>query len=467
VNVAVATPDVLGPLLESVRRFAARELSPLALDRAGQIPPHVLEGLRELGLFGLTLPASHGGASLGLPEASAVVAALAEVDRSVAVTLGLHLGLGTRGLVAYGSAPLRERLLPLLASGARIAAFATTEPGAGSDLSQLATQLRPDGAGFRVSGQKAFVTNGGLCGVLTVAAQRERSLALVVLEPGQPGITIGPEEKKLGLRASSTTPIFLDDVAVGAEAVLSGAEGAEQLAHILCWGRLLMSAGCVGAARAAQKRAIEYAGTRRQFRKPLTAQEVVRWRLSQMAARLYGMHCLVLDAAHAKSEAALVSLSTSAKLFCSEGAFSICDAALQLHGGAGYLEDTGLALMLRDVRVTRIFEGANDVLWTHRGALFATQPVELVPGRSFAAACALREVLVNEEGLRLLGKKEALHRLGVAAMWADAACAAARHAQSPDERALAGLLEEQALEGIACALKPRPALNPSAWSLPT
>lgn len=451
-------------LLDEVRRFAAREVAPLALDRSGSIPPHVLEGLRTLGLFGLTLPAQYGGAALGLPEACAVVSALAEVDRSVAVTLGLHLGLGTRGLVEYGGAPLKQRYLPALASGARIAAFCATEPGAGSDLSLLATRLSPQPNGFSLSGQKAFVTNGALSGVLTVVAQERTETGaartrLAVVDPAQRGVSIGAEEKKLGLKASSTTPIFFDEVAVPADAVLGEPDaGATQLAQVLCWGRLLMSAGCVGAARTAVGRAAAHVAERRQFKRPLAAQEVVQQRLGSMSARLFAMRALVAEAARSNSSEALIALSTSAKLFCSESAFSLCDSALQLFGGAGYLEDTGLALLLRDTRVTRIFEGANDVLWTHRGAIFATAAPEwgakAAPGSAQKAALALREVLVTEHGLRLLGKKEALHRLGVAAMWADVAAATWRAAQTKETRALAASMEAQALDGIALALRP-------------
>jgi alkylation response protein AidB-like acyl-CoA dehydrogenase len=451
-------------LLGEVRRFAAREVAPLALDRAGSIPPHVLEGLRALGLFGLTLPAQYGGAGLGLTEACAVVSALAEVDRSVAVTLGLHLGLGTRGLVEYGSAPLKHRTLPELASGRRIAAFCATEPGAGSDLSQLATRLSPRASGFSLTGQKAYVTNGALAGVLTVVAQEPTATGtgrtrLAVVDPGSRGVSIGAEEKKLGLKASSTTPIFFDQVELPADALLGEPDaGPAQLAQVLCWGRLLMSAGCVGAARAALGRAVAHVAERRQFKRPLAAQEVVQQRLGAMAARLFAMRALVSEAARAPTPEALVALSTSAKLFCSEGAFALCDGALQLFGGAGYLEDTGLALLLRDTRVTRIFEGANDVLWTHRGALLATAApgwgAKTAPGRAQKAASALREVLVTEHALRLLGKKEALHRLGVAAMWADASAAAWRAAQTPQTRALAEAVEGQAMDGIALALKP-------------
>jgi hypothetical protein len=233
-----------------------------------------------------------------------------------------------------------------------------------------------------------------------------------------------------------------------------------------------MSAGCVGAARAALRRAVEYTSHRRQFRKALVAQEVVRRQLTTMSARLFGMQALVRDAARVTNELGTIS----AKLFCSESAFFLCDAALQLHGGSGYLEDTdggsgyledtGLAVLLRDVRVTRIFEGANDVLWTHRGALFAATPPERSSARSCSAAHALREVLVSEHGLRLLGQKEALHRLGRAAMWADAAAAAARVAKTKEERALAATLEDLALEGIACALKPAgDACGEAEWAI--
>jgi hypothetical protein len=205
--------------------------------------------------------------------------------------------------------------------------------------------------------------------------------------------------------------------------------GAEYLAHILSWGRLLLSAGCVGTARAALKKASAHVHERKQFGKALAAQEVVQRQLAGMATRLFAMRALVEAAARAEADVGtLARLTSSSKVICSEGAWTICDVALQLHGGCGYIEDTGVALLLRDARVPRIFEGANDVLLTHLG-LMELAKAEPVAGQRSAMAAGVGDfrtaLLARHGGLRVMGKKADQHRLGLACAWRDAAEAAA------------------------------------------
>jgi alkylation response protein AidB-like acyl-CoA dehydrogenase len=463
--------DVVEPLVRSVREFARDRIRALDIDREHTIPKDVLAGLAELGLFGVTLPEAYGGAGLSALDATRVVTALAEADRSVATTVGLHLGLGTRGLVAWGTAAQKERWLPKLASGEHVAAFATTEPESGSDLSALKSvaAVQPDGS-LKLDGTKLYVTNGALCSVMTVTASTPglggaaRGTSVLVVDPKAPGVLRQPEERKLGLRGSSTTAFIFEDVKLSHEHLLGEpGQGQQQLAHILSWGRLLLSAGCVGTARTALTLAMQHVHTRKQFQRTLIKQEVVQQQLTRAAMLQFGMASLVRAAASAEHDWELLSrLTTSAKVFCSEGAFEVTDLSIQLHGGAGYIEDTGVALLLRDARVTRIFEGANDVLLTHQGLVELTQPSKPAPGLSelvedwpTAAVTALwsavehrRQSLrgeAKELGVRALAKKAEHHALGRAVAWRDAATAAAQYAQSPLERAAAELLLEQAL----------------------
>ncbi len=459
--VSVEAPaSVDGSVVDAVRTFARRELTPGKTDRDGRIPVEQLEGLRELGLFGLTLPAEYGGLGAGLPLATRAVRALAEVDRAVAVTVGLHLGLGTRALVRYGEARLKALHLPRLASGACIAAFATTEPGAGSDLSKLSTRVFAGPAGLKVTGEKSYVTNGGLAGLITITAHSpgggglEPGLAVLVLPTEAPGVSPQPEEHKLGLRGSSTRGFVFEDVDAQRDQLLgTPSTGKDQLEHTLCWGRTLMAAGCVGAATAALERAMDYTATRRQFGKALIDQPVVRGQLARSKVVLEAMAALVETTAAQADDTALHRWSVSAKVFCSEQGFELVDTALQLHGAIGYMEASGLPMMLRDLRVTRIFEGANDVLLTHAGALEVQKPVavgELPAGAGVIAERVARRTARLRQGLgvRAFRRPELLHQLGIEVVWRDAVVAACRF--RPDG-ALARTLVREALASLRAA----------------
>jgi len=458
-----ARSDVVQALIEQVDRFGRASLDARAIDANAKIPKEVLSGLGELGVFGLTLPVEHGGSGLSLFDACDVVAAMARHDRSVAVSVGLHLGLGTRGLVRWGTPAQHARYLPELSTGARIAAFSTTEPGAGSDLTLLRTVAREVNGALSVSGEKSYVTNGAFAGLFTVAVSSpglggaERGQSVVLVEPSDPGFTVQREEHKLGLRGSSTTGLLFEDCRLPRERLLGEpGQGARMLAHILSWGRTLMSAGCCGAAAWTLEKATEHVHQRTQFGKPLAAQDVVRERLARLRARLFAMEALVAHTTLQTEDDALAVASLSAKVFCSEGAGWICDEAVQLHGALGFIEDTGVALVLRDVRVTRIFEGANDVLLTHLGAS------ELARKRTTAADAtkaeheltALTRRWADQHKLRIFRTPRLLHALGTATQWVEAAAAANRRAQATqraEHLASAELLHLEALRSVQLA----------------
>lgn len=446
--------DLVSSLIDSVDRYARDRIDARGIDRAHQIAPSVLRDLAEIGLFGLSIPERWGGAGLSMRAIADVTTALARHDRSVATTVGLHLGLGTRGLVAFGSEAQHERWLPDLAAGDSIAAFATTEPDAGSDLAAIRTRaLLRDGA-LHVDGGKVFVTNGGFADLYTITASTpglggaRRGHGLLVLERGDPGVRAGAEEDKLGLRGSSTTTLHLDGVVVPKDRLIGPpGEGMAQLAHVLAWGRTLMAAGCIGTAEAAISAATFHTSERKQFGKALDRFEVVQDQLADMAALRFAMVALVRDVTALEHDpAALLARSVAVKVLCSEAAWEIADVAVQLHGGSGFVEETGVALLLRDARITRIFEGANDVLRIHLGLTEATNPREpaslaahgpigLEADAFVARIKSFRTALTSTHGVRLLGKQRLLHRLGQLVVLRDAVHAAVRHASDDPDRA--------------------------------
>lgn len=435
-------PSLVRDFAASLERFARAHLDPSAIDEQGRIPTEVVRGLGELGAFGVSIPQAYGGAGLGLAEVSEVVATLAKRDRSVAATLGLHLGLGTRGLVAFGSEELKARYLPSIASGQALTAFATTEAGAGSDLGAIRTQAHRDGEGLIVNGEKIYVTNGGIANLITITATSSdlgggrRGHSLILLESTDPGLEIGPEEHKLGLRGSSTTGLRFNEIRIPLDRVIGRpGEGSTHLEHVLAWGRTAMAAGCVGAGREGLERVVEHVTTRVQFGRPIGELPVVRNQVATLAAVLFATEALVAEAAETDDDHRLSRLSMATKIFASEANGEIADEAVQLFGGSGFIEDTGVPLLLRDARITRVFEGANDVLATRLGVMEVTHPSHRPASgerRADALAEDIERALVEAKkrlGIHILRHSAELHRFGRLAVLREATDAAVRRAR--------------------------------------
>jgi alkylation response protein AidB-like acyl-CoA dehydrogenase len=442
--------DILGVLVDQVDRLATDRIDAVRIDRDKQIDPSLITDMADLGLFSLTIPEEYGGAGFGLAAAGEVIAAFSRYDRSVATTLGLHLGLGTRGLVRYGSATLKEQFLPSMAAGDDIAAFAATEAGAGSDLTKVSTTGLADGDDLVVNGSKVFVTNGGLASVFTILASTpglggaRRGHSLLALRKGD-GVQIGAEEDKLGLRGSSTVTVHFDDLRMPDDRVIGTAgAGMAQVEHVLSWGRTAMAAGCIGTTRAALEAATRHVLTRRQFGKTLAQQPVVRQQLADASALMFAMQAIMaLTAAREHDDRALAATSLAAKILCSEGSWDVVDLAVQLHGGSGFIEETGIPLMLRDARITRIFEGANDVLASRAGGLLVMSPPERprLGGLADVLQHRIRErrfELLDHHGVRIVRRPSILHGLGRAWVLAESADAVTLQARAiGTEQALA------------------------------
>lgn len=387
--------DTLALVLASTKRFLTDHVDADAIDRNGAFPAGMLARAADVGLFGLGIPTEYDGLGLGLFGTSRILCEVARVDRSLATTLGLHNGLGTRPLIELGSDPLRSAWLPRFASGASVASFCATESEAGSDLSRVRTTATLVRDQVRLLGSKVFVTNGGFADAFTALVRSpgmggERGTSLVFVPRSTHGVRIGAEEHKLGIRGSSTVSVYFDGASVPAEHVLGEAgQGIEQAYRALVWGRTLMAAGCLGAAQTAFEKSVEHVKHRRQFGQALATRSHVRDRIAEMRALLVGADALIARAA-LETDGGRDSriVSAAAKVFASDTACYVADAALQLHGGAGYMTETGVALILRDVRVARIFEGANDVL-------LLRMALELVMGRD-----ELERLGIRDAGLR-------------------------------------------------------------------
>ncbi len=373
--------SVVDMVVGQARRFAARELDPILFDRVGIIPAEVRQAAADAGLYGLTIEEEYGGLGLSLGDMCQVISELAARDGSFATSVGLHGGLGTRGLAWYGTPGLRDQWLPKLAAGQVVAAFAATEAGAGSDLMAIRTSATPDNGGVRIDGEKCYVTNGGFCGLITALVRSPhfggaRAHSLVCIPRDAPGVEIGPEERKMGLRSSSTVTVHFDGVHLPMENVLGNpGEGMAYAQRVLTWGRTIMASGCVGTARGALEATLEHVTVRKQFGRTIGKFGASRAHVATMAAQLWAMEAMVEYTGIVEARGGSIeALSAASKVFCSDRAFDICDRAIQLHGALGFLNDLGVERLLRDCRVTRIFEGANDVILVYAGTALIAAP---------------------------------------------------------------------------------------------
>ncbi len=362
---------LLPAILDGVRSFCATHIDGARIDREGRLGSDVLREIADRGWFGLTVPEEFGGAGLSVDSATRVVSELAANNGSLGTCIGLHSGLAMHALLTRGASPAQKRFLPEIAAGERITAFAATEPGAGSDISSVRTTLSERAGKLWLDGSKCYVTNGGICGLVTVLARSpglggaRAGHTLVLVDPRAPGVVRGREEDKLGLKGSSTVTIDFEGVEIPREHVLGDlSKGLEYAHEALSWGRTFMAAGCLGTTRAALADATEHVRRRQQFGRALSSFPLVSEAIAYARAEVLTIDRtlqVVCGLADAGASSALLA-SSALKVLASEGAWSVVDRAVQLMGASGYMEETGTPRRLRDVRVTRIFEGANDVL---------------------------------------------------------------------------------------------------------
>src|SRR5262249_39552475 len=345
-QIPAAEKENLRLILESLHKFAAEKIDSKKIDAEARIPPEVLAEMKGLGLFGVAIPEAYGGIGLSQAGYARVMQEAAGIDASVAVTLGGHQSIGCKGIVLFGTEEQKKKYLPRCASGETLAAFCLTEPGSGSDAASIKTRAvaQPDGS-WVLNGNKIWITNGGIADLFTVFAQTEVEkdgekkdrITAFIVERAQ-GIKNGPEEHKLGIKGSSTTAIYLEDVRVPAENVLGPVGGGFKVAMgILNNGRLGLAAGCVGGAKTVIKLAIAHALGRRQFGRTIGEFGLIKDKIARMMVETWAAESMVyLTTGIIDRGADDYSIeSACCKVFASEMLWRVANEALQISAGAG------------------------------------------------------------------------------------------------------------------------------------
>ncbi len=338
-------------------------------DAAGEMPPAFVRELKEAGLFGLVVPEPHGGMGLGATAYSRVLQEIGRYDGATAVTVGAHSSIGMRGLLLFGTEEQKARYLPRLATGELVAAFCLTEPGAGSDAAGIKTMAVRNGEGWVLNGEKIWITNGGIADFFTVFAKTSLDghghITAFIVTRDMKGVTSGPHEDKMGIRASSTTTVAFDDVRVPSANVLGEeGKGFKVAMRILNAGRTGLGGGSVGGMKRLIERAVGHARERVQFGRPIARFETIRQKIGQMVVDCYAAESvvnLVAGLVDRGYEEVAVESAIS-KVLATEALWRTADEALQIAGGAGYMRELPYERAVRDSRVNRIFEGTNEIL---------------------------------------------------------------------------------------------------------
>ena len=362
--------EVLRQMLDSIDQFLGpRHADFKRWDREGAQPAEFIQGLRDLGLFGLIIPEEHGGLGLSNAGYARVLSQSSSHDSSVSLTIGAHSSIGMKGILLFGTPEQRARYLPKLASGEMIAAFCLTEPVAGSDAASIRTQAvkNPDGT-WTLNGEKIWITNGGIADLYTVFARTSSAAGKItafVVEAAWPGVSHGQHEDKMGIRASSTTTVSFADVKIPARNVLDvEGKGFKVAMAILNNGRTGLGGGAVGAMKTLLTLAANQAQTRRQFGQPIAEFGLIREKVSQMTVDCFAAESVVWMVAHyidSGSEDYSVEAAIS-KVFASEALQRSAYEALQIAAGSGFMRELPYEQITRDCRILTIFEGTNEVL---------------------------------------------------------------------------------------------------------
>ncbi|HVJ08055.1 MAG TPA: acyl-CoA dehydrogenase [Acidisarcina sp.] len=357
-------------LRKEIRDFAAREILPNVMrwDEASEFPGDLIRQLGRMGLMGILLPAEYGGSDLGYVEYVLAVEELSAVDASIGIIVASHNSLCTNHIFLVANEAQKRRYLPRLATAEALGAWALTEPGSGSDAASARTTAVRKGDRWVLNGNKTFITNGHYADISVVIAVTDRDkgtrgLSAFVVEKGTPGFRPGKKENKLGLRASDTSELIFEDCEIPAENLLGmEGEGFIDAMRVLDGGRISIAALSLGIAKGAFEAALEYSEQRRQFGHAIAEFQGIQWKLADMATQLDAARLLTHRAAVMKDAGEKTTLESSmAKLYASEVAVRICDEAVQIHGGYGFIKDYPVEKFYRDVKLCTIGEGTSEI----------------------------------------------------------------------------------------------------------
>jgi acyl-CoA dehydrogenase len=364
--------ESLTQFLDTIRRFVRERLVPAeeAVAESDEVPRAIIDEMRRLGLFGMTIPEAYGGLGLSMSEEVQVLFELCQTSPAFRSVHGTNNGIGSQGIVMDGTEEQRRKYLPLLASGEIIASFALTEPNAGSDAASLRTSARRAGNGWVLNGTKRFITNAPEASLFTVMARTNPEdkgaggISAFLVEAHSPGLKLGKRDRKMGQRGAHTSDVIFEDCHVPADALLGGREGQgfKTAMKVLDRGRLHIAAVCVGVAERLLRDSVRYANERVQFGEAIGNFQLVQAMLADSRTEAYAARAMVLDAARRKDAGETIATEASCcKYFASEMVGRVADRAVQIHGGAGYVADFAIERFYRDVRLFRLYEGTSQI----------------------------------------------------------------------------------------------------------
>jgi alkylation response protein AidB-like acyl-CoA dehydrogenase len=358
-------------LRQAIREFVDKEVAPIAstIDEEERVPFEVLRKAGELGLLGVPFPEEYGGIDAGIVGYCVLMEEINRKCASTATIIGAHAQLCAMSIFLSGNEDQKSRYLRALCEGKMLGAWALTEPNAGSDAAHIRTTATPKGDGWVLNGSKMWITNGSFADVLVVFAANDTSLGArggitaFIVEKDFEGFKVGKVEPKMGLRASHTASLYFEDCYVPAENVLGQVGGGFPVAmQTLDIGRCGLGASSLGAAKEAYELSLRYAIDRQQFGRAIADFQAIQFKLADMAVKIYTMEQVVYDCANKVDRHEPATLESSiVKLYCTDAASQIIDEAIQIHGGMGFSRELPLERMYRDARVTRIFEGTNEI----------------------------------------------------------------------------------------------------------
>ncbi len=358
-------------LIDTVRRFVAERLRPIEAQVAENdaVPDDILAEMRALGLYGISIPEQYGGLDLSMEDECLVAIELGRASPAFRSAFGTNVGIGSQGLVMFGTEEQKTKWLPGIASGETLTSFALTEPEAGSDSAAVQTRAVRDGDDYVLNGSKRYITNAGKASLFTVMARTDPEkkgaggVSAFLAPRDLPGLTIGKPEKKMGQHGAHIHDVIFENVRVPAENRLGAeGEGFKVAMQVLDRGRLHISAVCIGVAERLIADTVAYAAERKQFGQPIASFQLVQGMIADCKTEALAARALTLETARKRDAGLGVTLEASAsKYFASEMVGRVADKAVQIFGGAGYIGDYGIERLYRDVRIFRIYEGTSQI----------------------------------------------------------------------------------------------------------